>query len=117
PNVTAARPSRMRRSGRSNVGTPLTSEVFGVCTLAAVKPAACLFCAVRLAMPFARLSDRLEGQNAQIVSDRVLLRLAGWWNRFPLPRITARSRRSLEITEHAETVKIGRASCRERVEG
>jgi len=28
-------------------------------------------------MPFARLSDRLDAQNAQIVSDRVLLR-PGW---------------------------------------
>src|SRR5437763_16265406 len=58
----------MRRSGRSNVGTPLTSEVFGVRPLAAVKPAGSLFCAIRLAMPFARLSDRLDAKNAQIVS-------------------------------------------------
>ena len=33
-----------------------------------------LFCAVRLAMPFAKLSDRLDAQNAQIVSHRVLSR-------------------------------------------
>jgi hypothetical protein len=35
------------------------------------------FCAIRLAMPFVSLSDRLDAQNAQIVSDRVLLR-HGW---------------------------------------
>src|SRR5947199_7412424 len=58
----------MRRSGRSNVVTWLTSKAFGVRSLAAVKPTAFRFCAVRLAMPFARLSDRLDAQNAQIVS-------------------------------------------------
>src|SRR6266481_10143773 len=67
----------MRRSGRSNVVTRLTSKAFGVRSLAAVKPTAFRFCAIRLAMPFARLSDRLDAQNAQIVSDRVLSR-PGW---------------------------------------
>jgi len=47
----------MSRSGRSNVVTWLTSNVFGVRPLAAVKPTAFLFSAVRLSMPFARLSD------------------------------------------------------------
>src|SRR5437879_4345951 len=55
----------MRRSGRSNVVTWLTSKA--PCSLAAVKPMACLFCAVRLTMPSARVSERLDGQNAQIV--------------------------------------------------
>src|SRR5437016_8248342 len=67
----------MRRSRRSNVVTWLTSKAFGVRSLAAVKPTAFRFCAVRLAIPFARLSDRLDAQNAQIVSDRVLSR-RGW---------------------------------------
>src|SRR5436190_19835169 len=65
----------MRTSARSNVVPWLTSKAFGVRSLAAVEPTAFPFCAVRLAMPFARLSDRHK--NAQIVSDRVLLRL-GW---------------------------------------
>jgi hypothetical protein len=43
--------------------------------LATVQPTAFRFCTVCLAIPFARLSDRQK--NAQIVSDRVLLRL-GW---------------------------------------
>ena len=47
---------------RSNVVTWLTSKAFGVRPLAAVKPTAFLFCAVRLAMPLARLSDRLDAQ-------------------------------------------------------
>ena len=64
----------MRRSGRSNVVTWLTSNAFGVRSLAAAKPAAFLFCAVRLAILFARLSDRLGAKNAQI---RILWR-RGW---------------------------------------
>src|SRR5437899_2177097 len=52
-----ARPNRMSRSGRPNVAAWLTPKAFGVRPLAAVKPAAFLFCVVRLAMPFARLSD------------------------------------------------------------
>src|SRR6266542_2843664 len=67
----------MRRSGRSNVVRWLTSKAFGVRSLAAVKPTAFRFCAIRLAMPFGRLSDRLDAKNAQIVSDRVLSR-PGW---------------------------------------
>src|SRR6185369_15831224 len=66
----------MRRSARSSVVTWLTATApcsrklseFGVCPLAAVKLTASLFCAIRLAMPFARLSDRLDAKNAQIVS-------------------------------------------------
>src|SRR5258705_8778518 len=64
----------MRISGRSNVVIWLTSKDFGVRSLAAVKPTAFPFCAVRLAMPLARLSDRLDAKNAQIVSHRVLSR-------------------------------------------
>src|SRR6266513_83498 len=58
----------MRRSARSSVVTWPTATAFGVCPLAAVKLTASLFCAIRLAMPFARLSDRLDAKNAQIVS-------------------------------------------------
>src|SRR6266446_7340615 len=47
----------MRRSGRPNVAAWLTPKAFGFRPLAAVKPTAFLFCAVRLAMPFARLPD------------------------------------------------------------
>src|SRR5262245_41263840 len=75
----------MRRSLRSNVVTWLISKApcsrklseFGVRPSAAVKPTAFRFCAVRLAMPFARLSNRLDGLNAQIVSRRVLSH-PGW---------------------------------------
>ena len=52
-------------------------------SLAAVKPAAFRFCAVRLAMPFARLSDR---QNAQIVSLKLFRdrsSLAPWLDFWP----------------------------------
>src|SRR5437016_289643 len=61
----------MRISGRSNVVIWLTSKDFGVRSLAATKPAGFRFCAVRLAMPFAKLSDRIDAQNAQIVSHGV----------------------------------------------
>src|SRR5258707_12309265 len=64
----------MRTSARSNVVAWLTSKAFGVRSLAAVEPTVFPFCAVRLAMPLARLSDRLDAQNAQIVSHRVLSR-------------------------------------------
>src|SRR5205807_4842259 len=53
----------MRRSGRSNVVTRLTSKApcsrklseFGVRSLAPAKPTAFRFCVVRLAIPFARV--------------------------------------------------------------
>src|SRR6266480_1646377 len=57
----------MRRSGRSNVVTWLTTKAFEVRPPSAVKPAASLFCAIRLAITFARLSDRRDAKNAQIV--------------------------------------------------
>src|SRR6266478_2332235 len=47
----------MRRSGRSNVVPWRTSKAFGVRSLAAVEPTAFPFCALRLAMPFATLSE------------------------------------------------------------
>src|SRR4051812_47157637 len=53
----------MSRSARSNVGPSLTLEAFESRPLAAVK--AFLLCA-RSAMPFARLSDVRDAQNAQI---------------------------------------------------
>src|SRR5437762_13898553 len=56
----------MSRSGRSNVVTWLTSNVFGVRPLAAVKPTAFLFSAVRLSMPFARLSDRVTRKTLKL---------------------------------------------------
>ena len=58
----------------ADLESSLLAKTFGVRvrSLAPAKPTAFRFCAVRLAMPFARLSDRQK--NAQIVSDRVLLR-------------------------------------------
>src|SRR5438477_12464201 len=56
----------MSRSGRSNVVTWLTSKAFGVRPLAAVKPTAFLFSAVRLSMPFARLSDSVTRKTLKL---------------------------------------------------
>src|SRR6266498_4671336 len=58
----------MRRSARSNVVSWLTSSGFGVRPFAPVNPTPFLFCAVRLAMRFSRLSDRIGAQNPQTVS-------------------------------------------------
>src|SRR5947208_7513536 len=67
----------MRTSGRSNVVTWLGPKAVGVRSLVAVNPAAFPFCAVCLAMPFATLSNRLDGLNAQIVSDQTVRNTRG----------------------------------------
>ena len=59
----------------ADLESSLLAKTFGVRSLTAVKPTAFRFFAIRLAMLFARLSDRLDAQNAQIVSDPLLLRL------------------------------------------
>src|SRR6059058_1821843 len=64
----------MRRSARSNVVPWLTSSGFGVRPFAPVNPTAFLFCAVRLAMRFARLSDRIGAQKRVLFTRQSLYR-------------------------------------------
>src|SRR4029077_6106719 len=94
----------MRRSGRSNVEVAHASRpppdglaVASLRSLELKMESSCWaaesrrsfrFCPVRLAMPSERLSDRLDAQNAQIVSEIITLR------RDNVPRCERRRRKN-----------------------